>query len=105
MRISGVVKVIQISELILIPTVNTGQEPMEMFEQEIHSCLTGRNSYEKADDTEQIIYTDIDIRESRRIRNKKPYTSLRRKEFYLQLIFELVCKVVKEKYRTVQEWR
>lgn len=45
MRISGVVKAIQISELILIPTVNTGQEPMEMFEQEIHSCLTGRNSY------------------------------------------------------------
>ncbi|UMY99220.1 hypothetical protein H8S51_013010 [Roseburia rectibacter] len=38
---------------------------------------------EKADDTEQIIYTDIDIRESQRIRNKKPYTSLRRKEFYL----------------------
>ena len=71
------------AELILIPTVNTRQEPMEMFEQEIHSCLTGRNSYEKADDTEQIIYTDIDIRESQRIRNKKPYTSLRRKEFYL----------------------
>ena len=59
------------AELILIPTVNTGQEPMEMFEQEIHSCLTGR------------IYTDIEIRESQRIRNKKPYTSLRRKEFYL----------------------
>ena len=33
------------ADLILIPMVNTGQEPMEMFEQEIHSCLTGRNSY------------------------------------------------------------
>lgn len=100
------------ADLILIPTVNTRQEPMEMFEQEIRVQAFQNSVYiamcnrvghetemefagesivvspegmviEKADDTEQIIYTDIDIRESQRIRNKKPYTSLRRKEFYL----------------------
>lgn len=37
----------------------------------------------KADDTEKIIYVDIDLDESRRTRQGKPYTSLRRTELYL----------------------
>ena len=37
----------------------------------------------KADDTEQILYADIDMQEALKIRNEKPYTQLRRTEFYL----------------------
>lgn len=37
----------------------------------------------KADDTEQILYVDIDMQEALQIRNAKPYTQLRRTEFYL----------------------
>lgn len=36
----------------------------------------------KADDKEQIIYADIDLHKSSDIRNEKPYTNLRRVEFY-----------------------
>ena len=53
-------EVLRGAELILIPTVNT-----------------------KADDTEQILYVDIDMQESLKIRNAKPYTQLRRPDFYL----------------------
>lgn len=100
------------ADLILIPTVNTKQEPMKMFEMEI--CVQAfQNSVSiamcnrvgkedamefageslvvsaegkillKADDTEKIIYVDIDLDESRRTRQGKPYTSLRRTELYL----------------------
>ena len=37
----------------------------------------------KADDTEQIVYAEIDLREVKKIRQSKPYTSLRRTEWYL----------------------
>ena len=37
----------------------------------------------KADDTEQIIYVDIDLEESKKIRQSKPYLTLRRTELYL----------------------
>ena len=37
----------------------------------------------KADDTEQILYVDVDMQEPLKIRNAKPYTQLRRTEFYL----------------------
>ena len=37
----------------------------------------------KADDTEQIIYVDIDLEESEKIRQSKPYLTLRRTELYL----------------------
>ena len=53
-------EVLRGAELILIPTVNT-----------------------KADDTEQILYVDIDMQESLKIRNAKPYTQLRGPDFYL----------------------
>ena len=35
-----------------------------------------------ADDTEQILYAELDLHESARIRRKRPYTGLRRPEFY-----------------------
>ena len=37
----------------------------------------------KADDKVQILYTDIDLAQAKIIRNKRPYTNLRRTEFYL----------------------
>lgn len=36
----------------------------------------------KSDDTEQIIYVDIDLKDALRIRNSKPYTQLRKTCFY-----------------------
>ena len=100
------------ADLILIPTVNTKQEPMDMFETEIcaqafQNCVAvamcnrvgseGEMDFAgeslvadangrvivKADDTEQIVYADVDIEAVRKIRKSKPYTSLRRTEFYL----------------------
>ncbi len=100
------------ADLILIPTVNTLEEPVEMFEQEIRvqafqnsvfirMCnRTGKegtmhfygeslvvspagNIINKADSNEQILYTDIDLQEAERIRKSKSYTNLRRKEFYM----------------------
>lgn len=100
------------ADLILIPTVNTKQEPMDIFEMEIcaqafQNCVAvamcNRVGSEdkmdfageslvadangrvivKADDTEQIVYADVDIEMVRKIRKNKPYTSLRRTEFYL----------------------
>ena len=40
------------------------------------------NVIAKADDKEQIFYVDIDLSESKRVRGERPYTNLRRKEFY-----------------------
>ena len=40
------------------------------------------NVIAKADDKEQILYVDIDLSESKRVRGERPYTNLRRKEFY-----------------------
>lgn len=105
-------EVLQGADLILIPTVNTKSEPMELFEQEIRvqafqNCVyiamcnrvgkeddmdfagesllvspTGTTLI-KADDREQIVYIDLDISKAKETRSKKPYTNLRRKEFYL----------------------
>ena len=37
----------------------------------------------RADDTEQIVYVDINLEKSGKVREKRPYTRLRRKEFYV----------------------
>lgn len=37
----------------------------------------------KADDKEQIMYVDVDVKKALEIRNQKTYTQLRRPEFYL----------------------
>ena len=98
--------------MILIPTVNTKAEPSQMFEWELRVqafqnsvalVMCNRVGVEgnmhfsvesvvvdargkvlaKADDTEQILYVDVDMQEPLKIRNAKPYTQLRRTEFYL----------------------
>lgn len=103
---------LQGADLILIPTVNTKAEPSQMFEwvlrvqafqnsvilamcnrvgTEGNMCFSGESIVvdangdvlAKADDTEQILYVDIDMQEASKIRNAKPYTQLRRTEFYL----------------------
>ncbi|MDO4616157.1 MAG: carbon-nitrogen hydrolase family protein [Lachnospiraceae bacterium] len=100
------------ADLILIPTVNTKTEPLEMFEWELrvqafHSSVAvamcnrvGReadmefagesilvdakgNVILKADDSEQIVYAEVDLRESGRIRSSRPYSGLRRPELYM----------------------
>jgi predicted amidohydrolase len=99
------------AELILIPTVNTKSEPLEMFEWEVRvqafqnsvaiamcnrvgtegemefageSLLTDANGsiVVKADDIEQLIIAEIDLQMASQIRSQKPYTSLRRTELY-----------------------
>ncbi len=105
-------EVLRGADLILIPTVNTKAEPSLMFEWELrvqafqnsvilamcnrvgtegNMCFSGESIVVdakgdilgKADDTEQILYVDIDMQESLKIRNAKPYTQLRRPDFYL----------------------
>lgn len=99
------------ADLILIPTVNTKAEPTEMFEWEIRvqsfqnivfTAVCNRVGQEgemdfcgesividpngnviiKADDREQILYAEIDLKKAEEVRNSKPYLSLRRTEFY-----------------------
>ena len=100
------------AELILIPTANIITEPLEMFMWEIRvqafqnsvavamcnrvgtegdMTFAGQslfvdangNVISKANATEQLIYADIDLRQSTEIRKAKPYTDLRRTAFYL----------------------
>lgn len=100
------------ADIILIPTVNTKQEPMKMFEMELcvqafqnsvpiamcnrvgregemdfagESMVVSANGETviKADDTEQVIYAEIDMREVKKIRKSKSYISLRRTDCYL----------------------
>lgn len=99
------------ADLILIPTVNTKSEPSQMFEWELRvqafqnsvaiamcnragtegqmefsgesiSVDANGNVITKADDKEQIVYFDINLSDSQKIRNSRPYTNLRRKDFY-----------------------
>ncbi len=99
------------ADLILIPTANTKSEPLEMFEWEIRVqayqnsaaiAMCNRVGREdamefageslaadaagslliKADDQEQILYTEIDLSASAKIRSETPYTNLRRPEWY-----------------------
>lgn len=100
------------ADLILIPTVNTKQEPMKLFEMEIcvqafqnsvliamcnrvgsedamdfagESLIADENGtvIVKADDTEQIVYAEISLQNAAKVRAQRPYLSLRRTELYL----------------------
>lgn len=100
------------ADLILVPTVNEKAEPLTMFEWEIRvqafqnsvaiamcnrvgteddmqfageSLVTDAygNLICKAGDEEGILYAEVDLKESSDLRNKKPYTQLRRTEDYL----------------------
>lgn len=99
------------ADCILIPTANTKAEPLEMFAWEVavqafqncvpiamcnrvglegamdfagESLVTDAcgNVLAKADDTEQILYAEIDLRATEQIKRSKPYLSLRRPELY-----------------------
>jgi predicted amidohydrolase len=99
------------ADLILIPTVNTKSEPLEMFEWEVrvqafqnsvaiamcnrvgtegNMVFAGEsividangNVIVKSDDTEGLIFAELDLSAVGKIRSGKPYTSLRRKEWY-----------------------
>lgn len=100
------------ADLILIPTVNTKEEPSDIFEWELriqafqNSCVIAMcnrvgvegtmtfsgesivvdangNVITKADDSAQIVYVEVDLENVRTIRTSRPYTQLRRTEFYL----------------------
>lgn len=100
------------ADLILIPTVNTKAEPAEMFEWELRvqafhnsaaiamcnrvgcegemafsgeSIVVDANGQvlARAGDAEELLYADVDMAASRRIRESRPYTGLRRTEFYI----------------------
>lgn len=100
------------ADIILIPTVNTKAEPSEMFEWELRvqafqssvilamcnrvgiegdMCFSGESIVidangdviARADDTEQIVYVDVDIQMSREVRVHRPYTQLRRPDLYI----------------------
>lgn len=99
------------ADLILIPTVNTKAEPSQMFEWELrvqafqNSVITAMcnrvgkegnmvfsgesivvdadgNVLAKAGDEETILYVDVDLTQSKKIRDSRPYTQLRRPEWY-----------------------
>ena len=99
------------AQLILIPTVNTKAEPLEMFAWELRvqayqnnvfiaMCnKTGKegdmdfagqsivvdsdgNIVVIADDQEQIVYADVDLSQCAASRRNRPYITLRRPEFY-----------------------
>ena len=100
------------AQLVLIPTANTKAEPMEMFEWEIRVqamqnqvfvAMCNRVGQEgemdfageslvvhpsgdvllKADDREQLLTCEIDLREAVELRRKVPYIKTRRPEWYL----------------------
>lgn len=100
------------ADLILVPTVNEKAEPLTIFEWEIRvqafqnsvaiamcnrigteddmqfageSLVTDAygNLICKAGDEEGVLYVEVDLKESSDLRNKKPYTQLRRTEDYL----------------------
>jgi len=99
------------AELIIIPTANTKDEPLEMFEWELRIqamqsnvfiAMCNRVGIEdkmdfcgesiivdpngeivlKADDKEQLITVDIDLYSADEARKKRPYITTRRPEFY-----------------------
>ena len=100
------------ADLIIIPTANTKAEPMEMFEWEVRVqamenqvfvAMCNRVGKEdnmdfsgqslvvdpkgevicKADDSEQLLACDIDLKQAKELRKKVPYIGTRRPECYL----------------------
>lgn len=99
------------AELVIVPTANTKDEPSDLFQWEIkiqafQSCVNvamcnrvgledemdfsgesiiadaNGNTVLLADDSEGIFYADVDMEGATEIRNRKPYTNLRRTELY-----------------------
>ena len=103
---------LQGADLVIVPTANTKAEPMEMFEWEmrvqamqnqVFIAMCNRVGTEdqmqfagesivihpsgeviaKADDTEQLLACDIDLREVKRVRERIDYLALRRPSQYV----------------------
>ena len=103
------------AELIIIPTVNTKAEPSDMFEWELrvqamHNSVfvamcnrvgvEGKMDFsgesiiidprgevvKKADDSEQLIIAELELKQVDLVRNKLPYLRLRRPDQYTQLV-------------------
>jgi predicted amidohydrolase len=99
------------AQLIVIPTANIKGEPLEKFEWELRIAALQNNVFiamcnrvgveddmhfcgesivvnpngdviAKADDTEQILYADIDLGAVQKSREERPYLKLRRPQFY-----------------------
>lgn len=99
------------AELVIVPTANTKDEPSDLFQWEIkiqafQSCVNvamcnrvgledemdfsgesiiadaNGNTVLLADDSEGIFYAEVDMAGATEIRNRKPYTNLRRTELY-----------------------
>lgn len=99
------------AELIIVPTANTKDEPSELFQWEIkiqafqnvvNVAMCNRvgledgmdfsgesiisdyngNTVALADDSERILYAEVDLSGATETRNKKPYTNLRRTALY-----------------------
>lgn len=99
------------ADLILIPTANTADEPMELFDWEVRvqafqssvavamcnrtgtedrMAFSGRsivtdangNLIAQAGSGEEVLYAEVDMAASARIRAGRPYTQLRRTELY-----------------------
>ena len=100
------------ADLIIVPTANTKAEPMEMFEWEVRVqamenqvfvAMCNRVGKEdnmdfsgqslvvdpngevicKADDSEQLLVCDIDLKQAKELRKKVPYIGTRQPEWYL----------------------
>lgn len=105
---------LQGADLIIIPTANIKNEPLEKFEWELRIPAMQNNIFiamcnrigtegemnfagesivvnpngdvvVKANDKEQIVYVDIDITEVLRYRDENPYIYLRRPRFYSEI--------------------
>lgn len=99
------------AQLVIVPTANTKAEPLDLFEWEmrvqayqngVFIAMCNRIGKEgdmdfageslvidpdgnvllKADDKEQLLSIEIDLKQSIETRKKRPYLNLRRKEFY-----------------------
>jgi len=59
-----------------------GQESEMNFSGESIVVNENGEAIKKASDQEEIIYVDIDLSDSKKIRESRPYTQLRRIKFY-----------------------
>ena len=63
-----------------------GQESEMNFSGESIVVNQNGEAIKKAGDQEEIIYVDIDLSDSKKIRESRPYTQLRRNKFYRKII-------------------
>lgn len=107
--------VLQGAEIIIIPTANTKDEPLEKFEWELRISAMQNSVYiamcnrvglegkmdfcgesiivdpngdviTKANDQEQIVYADVDFGIIEKIKSQRPFLKLRRPEMYKPLV-------------------